>query len=180
MLHTHGVKTMTDEKPENHAPSPQHSDIVTKIGKKRPRSTLVSRNITVASHRTSVRLEPEMWSGLMEICRREHAKLHAVCTMVSRQKPENTSLTAAIRVFIMAYYRAAATEDGHNRAGHGYGLNAMSNRGMMTPGMKVIPAGAVPQGITKQAAQPQQQTQQKPMQHAPFMIGMMRINNRYS
>ncbi|HEU0118665.1 MAG TPA: ribbon-helix-helix domain-containing protein, partial [Alphaproteobacteria bacterium] len=40
------------------------------------RSTLVSRNVTIAGHRTSVRLEPEMWSGLSEICRRERATLH--------------------------------------------------------------------------------------------------------
>src|SRR5580704_6876417 len=76
-------------------------------------STLVSRNVTIAGHRTSVRLEPDMWSGLGEICRRERAKLHEICTSVAMRKHENTSLTAAIRVFVMAYFRAAATEDGH-------------------------------------------------------------------
>jgi predicted DNA-binding ribbon-helix-helix protein len=83
-------------------------------------STLVSRNVTIAGHRTSVRLEPEMWSGLTEICRRERANLHEICTLVSVRKHENTSLTAAIRVFVMAYFRTAATEDGHVKAGHGY------------------------------------------------------------
>lgn len=83
-------------------------------------STLVSRNVTIAGHRTSVRLEPEMWSGLGEICRRERAKLHEICTSVAMRKHENTSLTAAIRVFVMAYFRTAATEDGHLKAGHGY------------------------------------------------------------
>jgi hypothetical protein len=35
------------------------------------------------------------------------------------RKAENTSLTAAIRVFLMLYFRSAATEDGHMEAGHG-------------------------------------------------------------
>jgi predicted DNA-binding ribbon-helix-helix protein len=84
-------------------------------------STLVSRNVTVAGHRTSVRLEPEMWSGLTEICRRERMIMHDVCTIVASHKKKNTSLTAAIRVFVVTYYKAAATEDGHSKAGHGYG-----------------------------------------------------------
>jgi predicted DNA-binding ribbon-helix-helix protein len=86
-----------------------------------PHSTLVSRNVTIAGHRTSVRLEPEMWSGLTDICRRERMIMHEVCTAVATNKKKNTSLTAAIRVFVMSYYRSAATEDGHNKAGHGYG-----------------------------------------------------------
>jgi predicted DNA-binding ribbon-helix-helix protein len=86
------------------------------------RSTLISRNVTVAGHRTSVRLEPEMWNGFTEICRRERATLHEVCTAVAQHKTPNTSLTAAIRVFVMAYFRVASTEEGHTRAGHGQGL----------------------------------------------------------
>jgi predicted DNA-binding ribbon-helix-helix protein len=62
-----------------------------------------------------------MWNGLREICRREHLSIHEIATTVANCKPANSSLTAAIRVFIMAYFRAAATEDGHIRAGHGPG-----------------------------------------------------------
>ena len=89
---------------------------------KGPRSTLVSRNVVVANRRTSVRLEPEMWDGLREICQRERSTLHQICTTVALQKLEETSLTAAIRVFVMRYFRLAATEEGHAKAGHGYGL----------------------------------------------------------
>lgn len=90
-------------------------------GDKRPegQSTLVSRNITVAGRRTSVRLEPEMWTALREIARRENCKIHDICSLIQMRKNPDTSLTAAIRVFLMLYYRAAATEDGHARAGHG-------------------------------------------------------------
>ncbi len=82
-------------------------------------STLVSRNITVGGHRTSVRLEPEMWRALKEISARENCSTHELCTLINFRKNKRTSLTAAIRVFLMLYFRAAATEDGHGRAGHG-------------------------------------------------------------
>lgn len=79
----------------------------------------VNRNIVVAGHRTSIRLEPVMWDALKEICRRERINLHEIATQIARNRSPATSLTAAIRIFIMAYYRAAATDDGHRRAGHG-------------------------------------------------------------
>ncbi|MBI1273733.1 MAG: hypothetical protein GC131_06595 [Alphaproteobacteria bacterium] len=86
------------------------------------RSSLVSRNVTVAGHRTSVRLEPDMWAALSDICKRERTTIHEVCTAVAERKGEGSSLTAAIRVFIMAYFRAAATDQGHVIAGHGAGM----------------------------------------------------------
>lgn len=88
-------------------------------GEEEFKSTLVSRNITVRGRRTSVRLEPEMWAALKEISKREHCTIHDVCSLVSLRKNQNTSLTAAIRVFIMLYFRAGCTEEGHKKAGHG-------------------------------------------------------------
>lgn len=82
-------------------------------------STLVSRNITVSGRRTSVRLEPEMWRALKEISGRENCSIHELCSLISFRKNKRTSLTAAIRVFLMLYFRAATTEDGHSKAGHG-------------------------------------------------------------
>lgn len=83
------------------------------------KTTLISRNITVCGHRTSVRLEPEMWRALRDIAKREKCTIHEICSLVSMRKNAQTSLTAAIRVFLMLYFRAASTEDGHIRAGHG-------------------------------------------------------------
>lgn len=60
-----------------------------------------------------------MWVGLNEVAARENCSIHDICTLISYRKNENTSLTAAIRVFVMLYYRAAATEDGHQKVGHG-------------------------------------------------------------
>ena len=107
----------------NQAFSPKLSVVAEGNTRKPPlRSTLVSRNIVVSGHRTSVRLEPEMWDGLHEICRRERSTLHQVCTSVAQEKCGESSLTASIRVYVMRYYRTAATEDGHGKAGHGFGL----------------------------------------------------------
>ena len=59
-----------------------------------------------------------MWDALAEIARRENLTIHQLCTQVDARRHES-SLTAAIRVFTLSYFRAAATEDGHGRAGHG-------------------------------------------------------------
>lgn len=89
--------------------------------------TLISRNITVLGKRTSVRLEPEMWIALKDIALREHCKINDICSLIYLRKHKETSLTAAIRVFMMLYFRAAATEEGHRRAGHG-DFNEMRRR----------------------------------------------------
>ncbi len=83
------------------------------------KSSLILKNITVMGRRTSIRLEPEMWRELKDVAERENCSIHDICTLISIRKNKKTSLTAAIRVFLMLYYRAAATEQGHVKAGHG-------------------------------------------------------------
>jgi len=81
-------------------------------------STLVNRNVTIGRRRTSLRLEPAMWDALEEVCRREEMSQHELCAMIDERR-RASSLTAAIRVFIVNYFRAAATEAGHASIGHG-------------------------------------------------------------
>lgn len=95
------------------------------------KSSLISKNITVRGHRTSIRLEPEMWAALKDIALREQTSIHNICSLISLRKLDETSLTAAIRVFLMLYYRAAATPDGHFRAGHG-NFDTMKRRARIT------------------------------------------------
>jgi len=95
---------------------------------RRDGSTLVNRNVVVEKRRTSLRLEPAMWDAMAEICRREEISLHDLCTLIGRRR-HASSLTAAIRVFIVAYFRAAATEDGHASVGHGTLYRAVFNSG---------------------------------------------------
>ena len=59
-----------------------------------------------------------MWDALAEVCRRESRTIHEICTLVSRHR-NDLSLTAGLRVFIVSYFRAAATQEGHDKAGHG-------------------------------------------------------------
>lgn len=114
-------------------------------------STLVSRNITVSGRRTSVRLEPEMWRALKEISLRENCSIHELCSLIGFRKNKRTSLTAAIRVFLMLYFRAATTEDGHGRAGHG-SFDSMKRRaGWHERGLAPSPT-VKPQPMTEQVA----------------------------
>jgi len=85
-------------------------------------SALVIHNVNVHGHRTSIRLEPQIWDTLSEICRREFCMPHDVCSYVAERKPPHGSLTSALRVFILDYFRTSATEDGHRRAGHSQGM----------------------------------------------------------
>ncbi len=97
------------------------------------KSSLVSKNITLNGRRTSVRLEPEMWQALREIAERERCTIHDLCGLIEMKKGKNSSLTAAIRVFLMLYFRAATTEDGHGRAGHGDFLHMCRRAGIAKP-----------------------------------------------
>ena len=73
---------------------------------------------SVCGHRTSMRLEASMWEALDEIGEREGKTLHELCSTIDEYRDES-SLTAAIRVFILSYFRSAATDIGHIRSGHG-------------------------------------------------------------
>jgi predicted DNA-binding ribbon-helix-helix protein len=69
-------------------------------------STLVIHNVVVAGRRTSVRLEPAMWEALHDVARRLGITIHDLVTRIDRERTAS-SLTAAIRVYIVDFYRAA-------------------------------------------------------------------------
>ncbi len=81
-------------------------------------SRLVNRNITAINGRTSMRLEPEVWDALREICLREGIELRDLIQRVEQTTDEG-GRTSAVRVHVLQYFRAAATETGHRAAGHG-------------------------------------------------------------
>jgi len=62
-----------------------------------------------------------MWTALNELCQREGMTMHELCTLIDGFRGDN-SLTASLRVFLVVYYRVAATEAGHSSAGHGAGV----------------------------------------------------------
>ncbi len=65
-----------------------------------------------------MRLEPELWDALLEICRREAIDPGALVRRVEGQGHAG-GRTSAVRVYLLTYFRSAATEDGHTAAGHG-------------------------------------------------------------
>ncbi len=91
-------------------------------------SSLVSYNVVVAGHRTSVRLEPELWDALAAICKRERLTLNDLCTRIDRLRRASVaralalkarrgksagpvrrpSLTSAMRVHVVVYFRRRA------------------------------------------------------------------------
>jgi predicted DNA-binding ribbon-helix-helix protein len=70
-------------------------------------SRLVTRNVGNGAARTSMRLEPELWDALREICERERISLHQLVARATRVHP-NGGRTSAVRVFAVCYFRDAA------------------------------------------------------------------------
>ena len=81
-------------------------------------SRLINRNVTALRGRTSMRLEPELWEALEEICQREKLTLGEVVKLVE-QRGHPGGRTSAVRVYVLGYFRDAVSEDGHRAAGHG-------------------------------------------------------------
>lgn len=82
-------------------------------------SRLVNRNVMSATGRTSMRLEPELWSALEEICHREDVTLAGLVKIIDAEKEHPGGRTSAVRVWVLEYYRRAAAAGGHAAAGHG-------------------------------------------------------------
>jgi len=67
-------------------------------------SNLVNRNVIAGRGRTSMRLEPELWEALAEICRMEQIGVsEMIRTIENRGHPGGR--TSAVRVFIVQYFR---------------------------------------------------------------------------
>lgn len=81
-------------------------------------SRLVNRNVVAARGRTSMRLEPELWDALLEICLRESVDTGELVRQIEARGHAG-GRTSAVRVYVLQYYRSAATEQGHLTAGHG-------------------------------------------------------------
>jgi predicted DNA-binding ribbon-helix-helix protein len=65
-----------------------------------------------------MRLEPELWEALAEICARERQDINRLVREIEGVGHEG-GRTSAVRVFVVQYFRAAASESGHLATGHG-------------------------------------------------------------
>jgi predicted DNA-binding ribbon-helix-helix protein len=87
-----------------------------------------------------MRLEPELWNALEEIAHREGQSIGEIVKRIeARGHPGGR--TSAVRVHVLTYFRQAATEQGHQAAGHG-----------SRPAPLPEPSWAPPQGSLESAA----------------------------
>ena len=80
---------------------------------------LVSRNLTILGKRTSARLESPVWKALHLIAQREQCTIHELASLIYLRKKQRGSLSSALRIFIISYFFAATTDEGHIKANHG-------------------------------------------------------------
>jgi len=90
-------------------------------------SRLVNRNVIAGRGRTSMRLEPELWEALHEICQRERIGLGELVRRIE-QAGHAGGRTSAVRVYALGYFREAASEEGHRQAGHGHSISLSRDR----------------------------------------------------
>ena len=69
---------------------------------------MAKRSLTVAGHRTSISLEEPFWEGLTEIAATRRSSIAGLVATIDRGRPEGTNLSAAIRVFVLDWYRKQA------------------------------------------------------------------------
>ncbi len=99
---------MTEAYQQIYTPNQQESLPVQAARKAAQQGALISKNVRIHQRRTSVRLEPEMWHALREVAQLEGCSIHDLCGAVHDLKEPGASFTAALRVFLMEYYRTAA------------------------------------------------------------------------
>lgn len=72
------------------------------------------RNIRIDGRRTSIRLEPELWSALEHICEALGHSIDAACSAAARERADQQNITSAIRSYIVRNLFAV-----HGSASHG-------------------------------------------------------------
>lgn len=63
------------------------------------------KNLTTQSGRTSVRLEADLWDAYDEICRTHGLSRNRLATLIEGGRASGLPFTAAIRVFLIGYFR---------------------------------------------------------------------------
>ncbi|NUB13697.1 hypothetical protein GAY28_13890 [Azospirillum brasilense] len=71
----------------------------------------------IAGRRTSMRLEPAFWDALTEIAQREGLTVSELCTRLAERVEalDTNSLSSAVRVYVMGYFRAATPKPEEDR-----------------------------------------------------------------
>lgn len=78
------------------------------------------------NRRTSMRLCLKEWDALYEVCKIEKISKNHLIELIEADKSETLGLTYSTRLFLVCYFREAASEDSHRRVGHGISENNIS------------------------------------------------------
>jgi predicted DNA-binding ribbon-helix-helix protein len=68
-------------------------------------SRLVSRPVSIRGSKTTIKLEPEYWRLLDEICTWENTKLNTLLFRIKSAMGGEGLLASAIRVYVVLYFR---------------------------------------------------------------------------
>jgi predicted DNA-binding ribbon-helix-helix protein len=69
---------------------------------------MAKRSLTIAGHRTSISLEAPFWIALSEIAGAKGQSISGLVGDIDRERKGDTNLSAAIRVFVLQWYREGA------------------------------------------------------------------------
>jgi len=82
-------------------------------------STVKKRSIIIGGHKTSISLEDNFWTSLKDIASARRTSVSDVIASLDATR-ENGNLSSAIRIFVLAHYRAMAVA--HPQRDHGHDL----------------------------------------------------------
>jgi predicted DNA-binding ribbon-helix-helix protein len=66
----------------------------------------VKRSLTLKQHRTSVSLEDEFWRAFRDIAKAQGRGLNELAAEIDEARGVETGLASAIRLYVLAYYKA--------------------------------------------------------------------------
>ena len=92
---------------------------------------LMNKIILINNRRTSMRLCQKEWDALYEVCKIERISKNHLIEMIEANKSEVLGLTYSTRLFLVTYFREAASEDGHKKAGYGQLENYVSIKNVL-------------------------------------------------
>ena len=75
----------------------------------KPTARLRKRSVTIAGHRTSISLESEFWDSLSDIAAARDRPVASLIADIDRRGGRETSLSSAVRLFVLAHYRKKAS-----------------------------------------------------------------------
>lgn len=62
---------------------------------------MIKRSVVVQGHATSVRLEPEFWTVIDEICKKQNMSLAQLIISIEKQQQTQHNLASQLRVFCL-------------------------------------------------------------------------------